>query len=38
MAFGIAVARRGWATKADIVNTRTLSEFVKMLKQPKEVK
>ncbi|MEJ2441444.1 MAG: DNA polymerase III [Patescibacteria group bacterium] len=32
MAFGISVARRGWATKADIVNTRSLSEFVKMLK------
>jgi len=31
MIYGIDVARRGWATKADIVNTRSLSEFEKML-------
>jgi histidinol phosphatase-like PHP family hydrolase len=32
MIFGISVARRGWATKADIVNTKPLREFVKMIK------
>lgn len=32
MIFGVAVARRGWAEKRDIVNTRTLNEFEKMLK------
>jgi len=32
MIFGVAVARRGWATKDDIVNTRGLKEFEKMLK------
>ncbi|KKU01713.1 MAG: hypothetical protein UX03_C0037G0003 [Candidatus Woesebacteria bacterium GW2011_GWE1_45_18] len=31
MAFGIAVARRGWATKDDIVNSRSLKEFEKMI-------
>jgi DNA polymerase (family X) len=29
---GVAQARRGWATKKDIVNTRPLEEFKKMLK------
>ena len=32
MIFGISVARRGWATKSDIVNTKPLREFVKMIK------
>jgi DNA polymerase (family 10) len=31
MRFGVAVARRGWATKKDIVNARSLKEFEKML-------
>ena len=31
MAFGIAVARRGWVTKDDIVNSRSLKEFEKMI-------
>jgi len=30
--FGIAQARRGWATPKDIVNTRELEEFLKTLK------
>ncbi len=32
MIFGISVARRSWATKSDIANTRSLREFVKMIK------
>ena len=32
MQYGLSVARRGWATKADIVNTRSLQEFEKLLK------
>jgi DNA polymerase (family 10) len=32
MIFGVSVARRGWAIKADIVNTKPLREFVKMIK------
>lgn len=32
MIFGISVARRGWATKSDIINTKPLKEFVKMIK------
>lgn len=31
MPWGVAVARRGWAESKDIINTRTLSEFKKML-------
>jgi len=31
MIFGISVARRGWAEKEDIVNTRSLKEIEKML-------
>lgn len=31
MQFGISVARRGWATKADIINTRPWSEFKKLI-------
>ncbi len=30
--FGIAQARRGWAEKKDIINTRKLEEFLKTLK------
>ena len=30
--FGIAQARRGWATKNDIVNTRPVEQFLKLLK------
>lgn len=29
--YGVSVARRGWAEKEDIVNTRTFEEFEKML-------
>jgi DNA polymerase (family 10) len=32
MPYGISVARRGWATRSDIINTRTLKEFEKLLK------
>jgi DNA polymerase (family 10) len=32
MKYGVFVARRGWAGKGDIVNTRGLREFEKMLK------
>ncbi|MBI2543355.1 MAG: DNA polymerase/3'-5' exonuclease PolX [Candidatus Aenigmarchaeota archaeon] len=31
--FGIAQARRGWAEARDVVNTRNLKRFLKMLKQ-----
>ena len=31
--FGIAQARRGWATKKDIINTRSVEEFLKLLKK-----
>lgn len=31
MRYGVYVARRGWAEKKDIVNTRSLEEFEKML-------
>lgn len=30
--FGIAQARRGWARKSDVVNTRPLDEFLSLLK------
>ncbi|MCX6704109.1 MAG: hypothetical protein NTZ07_01550 [Candidatus Woesebacteria bacterium] len=33
MMFGVSVARRGWATKNDIINTRTLNEFEMFLKE-----
>lgn len=33
MRFGLAVARRGWATRSDIINTRTLKEFESALKE-----
>lgn len=29
---GIGIARRGWATKKDIINTRSLKDMLKMLK------
>jgi DNA polymerase (family 10) len=32
--FGIAQARRGWAEKKDVINTKPLKEFLKCLKQP----
>ncbi|MCZ6625626.1 MAG: DNA polymerase/3'-5' exonuclease PolX [Deltaproteobacteria bacterium] len=32
--FGVAQARRGWAGKSDVINTRPLKEFRKCLKQP----
>lgn len=32
MIFGISVARRSWAIKSDIINTKPLKEFVKMIK------
>lgn len=31
MPFGVWVARRGWATKNDIINSRNLNEFEKLL-------
>jgi DNA polymerase (family 10) len=34
--FGIAVARRGWATAEHIANTRPLEEFEALLKRTKE--
>jgi len=32
MMFGVSVARRGWVTKNDIINTRNLEDFEKILK------
>lgn len=32
MLFGVSVARRGWAEASDIINTRSLKEFEKLLK------
>lgn len=32
---GVAIARRGWAEKKDILNARPLKEFLKWLKTPK---
>jgi DNA polymerase (family 10) len=32
--FGVAQARRGWARKSDIINTRPLKEFLHSLKHP----
>ena len=31
MRYGVAMARRGWATKGDIVNTKSLPDFEKLL-------
>jgi len=33
MPFGVSVARRGWATAGDIINTRSLLEFERLLKE-----
>jgi DNA polymerase (family 10) len=33
MAYAVATARRAWLTKADVANTRTWSEFKKLLKR-----
>ncbi len=33
MKLGIGTARRGWATKKDVINTRSLKEMLKMLKK-----
>ena len=32
MKYGVAMARRGWATKSDILNTLDYNEFMKWLK------
>lgn len=32
MRLGVITARRGWCTKADVINTRSLSEFAKFFK------
>jgi DNA polymerase (family 10) len=32
MSYGVAVARRGWATKNDIINTMSYNQFMKALK------
>ena len=32
--FGVAQARRGWAEKKDVINTRPLKEFLRALKHP----
>ena len=36
MIYGILTARRGWASKGDVLNTRSLEEFKKWRKQRKE--
>lgn len=33
MHYGVATARRGWATKADVINTKPLKAFLKSLKK-----
>lgn len=35
MEYGIATARRGWATKDDILNTRSADDLLKWLRTPK---
>ncbi len=32
---GVAIARRGWASKSDVLNTRPVGELLKWLKTPK---
>ncbi|MFH0797927.1 MAG: DNA polymerase/3'-5' exonuclease PolX [Candidatus Woesearchaeota archaeon] len=32
MRLGVITARKGWCTKADVINTRSLSEFAKLFK------
>lgn len=34
--YGIATARRGWATKADVLNTRSVGDLFKWLRMAKE--
>jgi DNA polymerase (family 10) len=34
--YGIATARRGWAEKKDVLNTRTVGELLKWLRTLKE--
>lgn len=34
--FGIAQARRGWAAKKDIINTRPVEQFLKLLKKQRK--
>ncbi len=34
--FGVAQARRGWATKADVLNTKPVEAFLKALKKKKK--
>ena len=36
MGYGVLTARRGWAKKGDILNTRTVAEFKKWLASRKE--
>lgn len=38
MFYGVAVARRGWLTKSDILNTLPLKGFMKLLKRRRERK
>jgi DNA polymerase (family 10) len=33
--YGIAQARRGWATKDDVLNTRSCADLLKWLRTPK---
>ena len=33
MKLGIGIARRGWATKEDVINTRKLNDMMRMLKK-----
>jgi DNA polymerase (family 10) len=34
--YGVAVARKGWLTRQDVVNTRRLKEVVKLFQQPSQ--
>jgi len=36
--FGVAQARRGWAEKKDVINTRPLNEFLRALKRASRLK
>jgi len=33
MIYGVFVARRGWATRNDIINTKSLIEFKKLIER-----
>lgn len=35
MEYGVAQARRGWATKEDVINTKPVEEMLRLLKNPK---